>query len=466
MELVIKNGKVVMPGGVFEANVAVMNGKIVSLGKTELKADKIVDAGGKLVLPGLIDSHSHIAQPFQGALPKETWETGSVSAAFGGITTVIDFAAQFDPITYEKLGVMGDIKRKEEIAGKQSVIDFAFHGIFVDFSDMNAVLREMEEVVKYGYPSFKEFMTYLLLAISDWNLYLMLNKSREVGATVGVHAENYSLEEGMVKKFVEEGKKEPKYHPLSKPNLVEAEAIQRAIILAEWAKSRIYIAHMSTKEGVELVRNARMRGAAIYAETCPQYLTLTDDLYERPDGANFIISPPLRKKEDNEALWRALAEGYVALYGSDHVPLPSEAKMAAKSFNETPNGAPGNELMLPILYSEGVNKGRITLPRLVEVSSLNASKLFGLYPKKGLIAPGFDADIVILDHKLKRKVRLEDLHMDIDYVNWEGWELTGWPTMVISRGTLVIEEGQLVGKPGHGKPVRGKTDEEIIKTVR
>ncbi|MGQ9721888.1 MAG: dihydropyrimidinase [Candidatus Jordarchaeum sp.] len=466
MELVIKNGKIVLPSGVFEANVAVDNGEIVSLGKTELKADKVIDASGKLVLPGLIDSHSHIAQPFQGAIPKETWETGSISAAFGGITTVLDFVAQLDPITYEKLGVMGDIKRKEETAGKQAVIDFAFHGIFVDFSDMNIVLKEMEEAVKYGYPSFKEFMTYLLLAVSDWNLYRILSKAKEIGATVGVHAENYPLEEGMVKKFVEEGKKEPKYHPLSKPNLVEAEAIQRAILLAEWAQSRIYIAHMSTKEGVELVKNARLRGSTIYAETCPQYLTLTDDLYERPDGANFIISPPLRKKEDNEALWKALAEGYVALYGSDHVPLPSEAKMAAKSFNETPNGAPGNELMLPILYSEGVNKGRISLPRLVEVSSLNASKLFGLYPKKGLVAPGFDADIVILDPKLKKTVRLEDLHMDIDYVNWEGWKLTGWPTVVISRGTLVIEDGQLVGKPGHGKPVKGKIDEELIKTVR
>jgi dihydropyrimidinase len=465
MDLVIENGKVVWPSGVFDANIAVDKGKIVSVGKTVLKADRVINARGKLVLPGLIDSHSHIAQPFMGALPKETWETGTKSAAFGGITTTLDFAVQFDSLTFERTGLTRGIKNREEVADKEAVIDFAFHGIFIDFSDMEEVVREMKEAVDYGYPSFKEFMTYEGLSVDDWNLYQILCNAREIGATVGVHAENLVLELSLTKKFVKEGKTTAKYHPLAKPNVVEAEAIQRAILIAEWAKSRLYIAHMSTKEGVSLVRTARQRGSSIYAETCPQYLTLTDDLYSRPNGAHYIISPPLRKKEDIEELWKGLADGTVSLYGSDHVPLPGESKLKAESFDKCPNGAPSNELMLPILYSEGVRKGRISLPRLVEVSSLNAAKLFGLYPKKGLLAPGYDADIVLLDPKLMKTVRLVDLHMDIDYVNWEGWKLTGWPTMIISKGKVIIENGQFLGKAGDGEPVKGKIDEALTKTI-
>lgn len=461
IDLIIENGTLALPEGVVKGDIAIDNGKIVAIGTSSVfpKAEEKLDASRKLVLPGAIDSHTHFELPFMGETPPETWGQGSVAALFGGTTTVVDFAIQQKGDT-----LMNAVKEKASRAGSLSAVDYSFHGCFTDFSNVENVIKEIKEAVDYGISSFKEFMIYKKQGwqIEDWNLYLVLQEAQKLSALVGVHAESASIGESMIDKYVQEGKVEAEYHPLSKPNFVEAEAIQRAISIARYAGARLYIVHMSTKEGVSLVKTARSEEAPIYSETCPHYLTLTDEVYSRPNGINYILSPPLRKKEDIEALWRGLADGTVSIVGSDHVAYTIEQKKRhSKTFAEVPNGAGGVETRLPILYSEGVEKGRLSLPKLVEVCCTNSAKLFGMYPKKGTITVGSDADLVVLDPKLEKILSVENLHMGSDYTMFEGMKVKGYPIITILRGNITVKDGEFLGKEGSGQFVKTNIKDEI-----
>jgi len=466
IDLIIKNGTVVFNGNVLKTDIAINDGKIVKIGSKNHfpNAERVINAEGKFVFPGAIDTHTHFEQPFMGEVPPETWDQGTMAAAFGGNTMYIDFVVQ-----EHGKSLLDAVKTKVSYVNALSAIDFSFHACFTDFSDIDAVKAEVRKIIEYGIPSFKEYMTYRKEGyfVNDWELYQVLLEVRKFGGIVGVHAENAFIGDALIEKFLKEGKKAPKYHPLAKPNFVEAEAIQRAIAIANFAGARLYFVHVSTKEGVHLIREARCRGEPIFAETCPHYLTLTDDVYSRPDGINYIISPPLRKEDDIKALWSGLSDGTIQVTGTDHIAYTSEQKRKhSENFASVPNGAAGVELRLPIIYSEGVKKGRISLIKMVDICSTNAAKLFGLYPKKGTILPGSDADIVIFDPKIEKTITVEDLHMGTDYTIYEGMKVTGWPIMTILRGKIIVENGSYLGKKGDGSFIKGKIIDEIIDTLR
>jgi len=465
IDLIIENGTVVFNGNILKTDIAIENGKIIKIGNRNHfpAAERVINAEGKLVFPGAIDTHTHFEQPFMGEVPPETWDQGTIAAAFGGNTMHIDFVVQ-----EHGKSLLDAIKAKVSYVDALSAIDFSFHACFTDFSDMDMIRAEVRKIIEYGIPSFKEYMTYRKEGyfVNDGELYQLLREVQKFGGIVGVHAENTFIAESLIEEFLKEGKKSAKYHPLAKPNFVEAEAIQRAISIANFAGARLYVVHLSTKEGLHLIKEAKCRGEPIFAETCPHYLTLTDDVYSRPDGINYIMSPPLRKKDDIEALWKGLSDGTISVTGTDHIAYTSEQKRRhSETFANVPNGVPGVELRLPIIYSEGVRKGRISLTRMVDICSTNAAKLFGLYPKKGAILPGSDADIVIFDPKIEKTITVETLHMGTDYTIYEGMKVTGWPVITILRGKVIVENESYLGKKGDGSFIKGRIVDEIIDTV-
>lgn len=466
VDIIIKNGKVVTGGDVIEADIAIDGEKILAVGNLgELKADKTIDAKGKIVIPGGIDTHSHFELPFMGETPPETWEEGTMASAIGGTTTTIDFAVEG---LLPGDGGFDTLKKQLEHADKLSVIDYTTQGVFTKFDDMDKVLSDFKEIVEHGCPGFKEFMIYknVGIYINDWNLFKVLQGANKHGALVGVHAESADIGENWQAELVAEGKVDFKYHGVAKPNFVEAEAIQRAISIAEFAKSRLYIVHMSTREGVEMVRAARQKGLPIWSETCQHYLSVTDDIYNTDLALYSMCSPPLRKQEDIDALWGGIADGTVSIVGSDHVGYTKAQKEGhSEKFIDVPNGCPGAECRVPIVYSEGVGKGRISLPRFVEVVSTNAAKMFGIYPQKGIIAPGSDADLVIIDPKKEKILNVENLHMKVDWSLYKGMKVKGWPVMTILRGKVMVEDEKFLGKTGDGKFVKGKIEDSVIGSV-
>ncbi|RLI77419.1 dihydropyrimidinase, partial [Archaeoglobales archaeon] len=448
-----KDGRVVLPGGVVEANIAIEGGKIVGIGKGDIfpKAETVLNARNKIVIPGGIDAHTHFETPFMGALPEETWELGTKAAATGGTTCVVNFSIQKQGKKLKE-AIDADIER----ASKLSIIDFALHGCFTDIANMDSVISEIKPLIEMGVLSFKEFLIYKKEGwmIDDWGLFKILKEVGEYGGIVGVHAENAPIGEGFQEELTNEGKTESKYHPISKPNFVEAEAIQRASSIATFANAPLYIVHMSTKEGVEIVRRFRDGGAKIFAETCTHYLCFTEEVHERDFKS--LISPPLRKEEDILALWEGLSKGIVSIVASDHAPFNSgdkEKGFRNRGFITVPNGAPGVLERIPMIFYEGVVKGRITLQKMVEVTSTNVAKLLGLYPKKGVIAPGSDADLVIIDPD--KEVTLGcGLYDAIDWSLYEGMKIKGFPSEVLSKGEIVVEDGEFYGKPGHGEFIK------------
>lgn len=467
IDLVIKNGKVVTPERVLEADVAVDKGKVVALGEARIfpEAKKTIDAKDKLVFPGGIDSHTHFETKFMGAIPEETWETGTNAAALGGTTTVINFSIQ-----QKGKPLMDSINADIQRAGGLAVVDFALHGCFIDLSNVEAVIDEIPDLVKAGVPSIKEFLIYRHEGwmVDDWALFNIMEKSMIYKGFVGIHAENAYIGEGMRDRLTKEGKTEPKYHPISKPSFVESEAIQRSCAIAEATNAYMYIVHMSTKEGVRLVGGFREKGMPIYSETCTHYLKFTDALHGDPKmGVYSQLSPPLRKMNDVDALWEGLASGAVSIIGSDHAPFNKASKekgYSLKGFITVPNGAPGVLERFPVVYSEGVGKNKISLTRFVEITSTNSAKMFGLYPRKGTIAPGSDADIVVFDPKKKVKLG-QHLYEDMDWSLFEGVEITGFPETTLLRGKVIVENGKVVGKAGEGRFVDGRMDEGVIRSI-
>lgn len=443
--LLIKGGTVASPSGTVKADVLVRSGTIAAIGQG-LSGDETLDASGKLLLPGGIDAHTHMAMPFGGTVSCDDFADGTACGAFGGITTIIDFAIQG-----KGQSLADTIAKKRLDADGKVHVDYGLHIAITDLTE--AVMGEIPATIEAGVPTFKCFMTYPGMAVDDYTLYRVLKTASSNGGRVSVHAENLSMITGGVAALLKAGKTEPWHHAESRPDYVEAEAVARAIAWAEEAGAELYVVHLSTAKGLALVKAAQARGARIIAETCPQYLSLTEDKYREPDfgGAKYVMSPPLRKAADQAALWKGIAEGSVSTVASDHCPFTMEQKrMGLGDFSKIPNGGPGTEVILPILYSEGVLKDRITLERLVQVFSSNPARIFGL-AAKGAIEPGKDADIVVFDPAREWSLSEKELHTKAGFSLHEGLEVRGKAESVLCRGEFVVKAGRLVGEAGAGK---------------
>lgn len=449
-DLVIRGGKLATANEVFTADIGITNGRIAGLGHA-LTGVQSYDATGKIVVPGGIESHCHIAQESStGMMTADDYRTGSISAAFGGNTTIIPFAAQLKGQAIEEVVQVYDER------ASISVLDYSYHLIVTDTA-VDGFRDQMLGVFNRGITSFKVFLTYDI-ALTDEEFLDVLEVARDAGALTMVHAENNALVNWMRKRLGEGGHVAPKFHAPSRPRASEAEAISRAVTLAGYLDAPLLIVHVSTAEGVAEVSRAKLAGKAIYGETCPQYMFLTDKDLDRADGTKFICSPPLRDDETQDLLWRALQTGALDLYSSDHAPYRNDKtgklSKGGDDFRSVANGMPGIELRLPLLFSEGVMKGRITLPQFVQLSCANAARLFGLNPRKGTLAIGADADLAIWDPDVQWTVRHDEMHDNMDYSPMEGMELTGKPSATLQRGRFVTRDGALVAEPGDGRFLR------------
>ncbi|PWJ20916.1 dihydropyrimidinase [Jannaschia seohaensis] len=452
-DLVITGGTVVTAADTFRADIGISEGRIAALGLGLEGADRI-DATGKLVLPGGIEAHCHIAQESAtGGMTSDDYTSGSISAAFGGNSCFVPFAAQ-----HRGMGVTETLDLYDSRAQGASVIDYGYHLIVADPTE-KVLAEELPAAFERGVTSFKVFMTYDLMKIDDKQFLDILTVAKTHGALTMVHAENSGMIAWMTERLMAGGHTAPRYHAPSHPALAESEAMNRAISLAKLVDAPLLIVHVSTPEGAALVSQARLEGAKIFGETCSQYLFLTRDDLDRPgmEGAKFMCSPPLRDVATQEALWRHLQAGTFSLFSSDHAPYRYDetGKLSNgpdATFKQIANGMPGIGVRLPLLFSEGVNKGRITLQQFAALSATNAARLYGL-ERKGSIAVGMDADIAIWDPEETRIVSAENQHDNMDYSAFEGWEVTGWPVVTLSRGQRVIADGKLVAEPGHGQYV-------------
>jgi dihydropyrimidinase len=453
-DTIIKNGTVVTATDSFTADVAITGGKIVALGK-DLPRDNakcVLDASGKYVFPGGIDVHTHLDMPFGGTTSADDFETGTRAAAFGGTTTLIDFAIQYKG---QHLRQAFDTWM-QKAAGK-AVCDYAFHCIVTDISD--GQLQEMNALVGEGVTSFKLFMAYPgVFMLDDTSIFRALQTTAKNGAMICMHAENGSAIDVIVQQALAEGKTAPKYHALTRPTTAEAEAVSRAIALAEMAGAPIYIVHLSCNDALEKVREARDRGLPVYAETCPQYLYLSLENMDVPDfeGAKYVFTPPLREKWNQEKLWSGLKRDHLQVVSTDHCPFcfKEQKELGRGDFTKIPNGGPGVEHRMSLIFSGGVAAGRFSVNRFVELVATTPAKLFGLYPRKGTIAVGSDADLVIFDPKRKATISAKTHHMRVDYSMFEGIEVTGMADTVLSRGKVVIEGEKFLGHSGQGEFLR------------
>ena len=456
-DTIIRNGTVVTAADTYTADVAITNGKISAIG-TDLptaNATKLIDATNKLVLPGGIDVHTHLDMPFGGTTSADDFETGTRAAAFGGTTTLIDFAIQYKG---QPLRQAFDTWMSK--AASKAVCDYAFHCIVTDVS--GGQLSEMNDLVHEGVTSFKLFMAYPgVFMLDDGSIFKALQKTSQNGSLICMHAENGSAIDVIVQQALAEGKKAPKYHALTRPTTAEAEAVGRAVALAEMAGAPIYIVHLSCNDALEKVREARDRGLPVYAETCPQYLYLSLENMDAPgfEGAKYVFTPPLREKWNQEKLWQGLKRDHLQVVSTDHCPFcfKEQKEMGKDDFTKIPNGGPGVEHRMSLIYSGGVAGGRFSVNRFVELVSTTPAKLFGLYPRKGTIAVGSDADLVVFDPKRKHTISAKTHHMRVDYSMFEGIEVTGMADVVLSKGKVVVEGDRFLGRAGAGEFLRRAT---------
>lgn len=447
MDLIIKNGTVVTATEMFKADVAVKDGKIVAIG-TDLPTDgcsNVVDAAGKLVLPGAIDAHTHLAMPFGGTISADGYFAGTRAAACGGTTTVFDYVLQdFNE------NMVDSVKRRDALCAPEAAVDYAFH---VGVKDVHGdLLDSMKEAVDYGVPSFKVFMVYDF-GVKDGVFYEVLAKSKEIGALINVHAENNEMVNTLTEKYISEGKGSAWYHYMSRPEFVEAEADSRAIAWAKSLDAPLYIVHLANAAGVDYVTQAKAEGYQIYAETCPQYLEFTSDVYKREDGRNFVCSPPMKGQESQDALWAAIKRGDIDTIATDHCPFQqSEKDWGKDDFRKIPNGCAGIENMYPYMLGKA-NEGVIPFTKAVELCSTNPARIFGC-KDKGSLAVGKDADIVIYDPEKDFTISQKNMHSDCDHTIWEGVKVHGYPVQTYSRGRLVYDNGEFKGEAGWGKFVK------------
>src|SRR6201997_219361 len=456
-DTVLVNGRVVTATDTYASDIAISNGKIEAIGKNLPRdnAKKIIDAANKYVLPGGIDVHTHLDMPFGGTPLSDDFETGPRAAVFGGTTTLIDFAIQYKGQT---LRTAFDTWMQK--ASGRAVSDYAFHCIITELGA--AQLEVMNALVREGVTSFKLFMAYPgVFMLDDASIFKAFRATAQNGGLVCMHAENGGAIDGSVQRGLAEGKKAPKYHALPRPTRAEAGATARAIALAEMAGAPVYIVHMSCNDALEKVREARDRGLPVYAETCPQYLYLSLENMDAPgfEGAKYVFTPPLREKWHQEKLWQGLARDTLQVVSTDHCPFcfKEQKEMGKDDFTKIPNGGPGIEHRLSLIYTGGVHRKRFSPNRFVQLVSTAPAKLFGLYPRKGTIAVGSDADLVIFDPNEEQVISVKTHHMRVDYSMFEGIQIKGVPKTVLSRGRAVIDAGQFVGRPGSGQFLRRQT---------
>ncbi|CAM3298058.1 dihydropyrimidinase [Paenibacillus lupini] len=448
---IIRNGTIVTAADTYQADVLIDNGIIQQIG-LGLSADgaEIVDAAGKYVFPGGVDPHTHLDMPFGGTVTADDFETGTRAAAFGGTTTVIDFC-----LTDKGKPLSESLQKWHAKADGKAVIDYSFHLMISEIND--AVLAELPSIVKdEGITSFKVFMAYKnVFQADDGTLYRTMLSAKELGAMVMVHAENGDVIEFLVEKALAEGNTDPIYHALTRPSAIEGEATARAAALAELTGARLYVVHVTCAEAVKAISEARTRGVDVWGETCPQYLMLDQSYLALPDfeGAKYVWSPPLREKKHQDVLWNALITGQLQTFGSDQCSFnfKGQKDLGLGDFSKIPNGGPVIEDRFSILYSEGVAKGRLTLNQFVDIVATRNAKLFGLFPRKGTIAVGSDADLVIFDPNVERTISAETHHMNVDYNPFEGIQISGVPQSVLSRGEFVIKDQTYVGNAGTGQ---------------
>jgi dihydropyrimidinase len=456
-DTVIRNAVVGTAVDVFEADLGIAGGVITALGRGLGPARRDFDAAGRYVLPGGIDTHCHFDQPMRDSVTlADDFLSGTVSAAHGGTTTVVPFACQL-----QGQSVRDAVLDYHRRAAGKPVIDYGFHLIISDPTEV--VLREeLPALIREGYTSFKIYMTYETLKLSDRQIIAVLAVARHEGAMVMVHAENSDCIAWLTEELERQGKTAPYFHAVSRPQAVEREGTHRAITMSEIVGAPILLVHVSSADAVEQIRWAHGRGLKILAETCPQYLVLTADRLHVPgfEGAKYICSPPPRDEASQQAVWQGLASGVFQVVSSDHAafrfddPEGKKRHGVGASFTQVPNGIPGVETRMPLLFSEGVGKGRIDLRTFVALTATNAAWIYGLYPRKGTIAVGSDADVVVWDQDREVVITSDLLHSACDYTPYEGMRVRGWPTVVFSRGEVVVEEGKLLVTPGRGQFLR------------
>jgi dihydropyrimidinase len=464
MSLLIKNGRIITATDDYSGDVFIEGEKIVAVGRNldalaarpggagEAPAGTdIIDATGLLVLPGGIDPHVHLDMPFMGTFSSDTHETGTRAALFGGTTTVIDFVLQTQGHSLREA-----LEQWNGRARGTAVGDYSFHIAVTDFNDQTrAEIRTMIETE--GITSFKTFMAYKgALMIDDRQMTALMQEVRRQGGMVTVHATNGDMIDYLVAKHRSEGNLSPRYHYLSQPEVTEAEASGRFADIADYTGCPGYIVHLTCEGALNAVRNATRRNQHLFVETCIQYLLLDDSLYDQDfEGAKWVMSPPLRKKKDQSTLWAGINQGLVNVVATDHCPFLWKQKlMGEKDFSKIPNGHPAIENRMELLFSEGVAKGRISLNKYVEVACTNPAKIFGMFPRKGTIAPGSDADIVLFDPNKKHTLSAATHHMNVDYSAYEGWELTGKVQTVLLRGRIAIDKGQCLLPKGYGQFIK------------
>jgi dihydropyrimidinase len=451
LDLVIRGGTVVNATYTTRCDIGILDGRIAIMGENLDGGLKRIDAGGLLIMPGGIDSHVHLEQPSGDAIMADDFASGSRSAAFGGNTMLLAFGLQPKGSSLKEA-----IKDYHASAASKTFLDFNFHPIITDASEV-VLQKELPEVIRSGHRSFKVFMTYEALRLSDEAILNLFVVARSEGALVLIHAENHDVISVLTKRLAAEGKLAPRFHVDAHAAVAEEEATQRILSLAEWANVPVAILHVSTRGALEAIRRAQQRGQKVYAETCPQYLVFDPEDLESPEAAKLVFSPPPRDQSHREACWENLINGGLATVSSDHCPFrfhgpggkqPQNGKI---DFRSIPNGIPGVETRLPILFSEGVSKGRITLNQFVALASTNHARIYGLFPRKGLIAVGADADLVFWDPEKKVTLSQSILHHDCDYTPYEGMEVTGWPVRTLLRGNTVVSDGELMASPGTGR---------------
>jgi len=458
--LLIRNGRIVTAADNYHGDILVEGDKIKIIGADlQLHADQTIDARGNYVIPGGIDCHTHMELNVGAATSSDDFETGTIAAAHGGTTTIIDFPTQQRG---EKMRVALDAWMQK--AEGKAAIDYAFHMIISDLPD--DFLPDMDALVREGITSFKLFTAYPeRLMLDDATIFKAMTRAGENGGFIMMHAENGSIIDYLVKKMIAAGKTTPNYHPLARPHEVEEEAVHRVIALAEMARVPVYIVHVSSHRAMEQIRAARARGLPVYGETCPHYLFLAQEDYadDSFDGAKYVCSPPIRERANQAHLWRALAADDLQVVSTDHCPfcmkegyrgLPKQKELGIGNFSKIPNGVPGVENRLHLLYQGGVVERGWAMNRFVQLTSAAPAKLFGLYPRKGTISVGSDADIVVWDPKRKYTIRAVEHFMRVDYNPYEAMTIDGSPAYVIARGRVIFEGDKFVGKAGAGEFLR------------
>ena len=448
-DLLIKQGNIVTADASFKGDIAVKDGKIAVMGnKLDADAHRIIDARGRYVIPGGIDVHVHFELPFCGTTSSDDFFTGTRAAACGGVTTVIDFATQDT-----QKGLIAGIEKRRKAAEPKVCIDYSLHGNITSWNDNTPV--EIAFAVALGIPTIKMFMIYEEEGwmADDAMLFSALELTEVLNFRLMVHAESERVMKLLIAHYLEQKKKLGAYgHALSRPNFIEAEAVQRAITWTAVTAGRLYIVHMSTHEGVELVRAARNDGIDVIAETCPQYLLLQDDVFkDKKTGHLYATCPQIKKKEDNLRLWQGLEEGIISVVATDTCPFTTKQKAMWKGdFTKIPYGLPGVETLLPLIYTYGVRKGLLSMNQFVQVVSTNPAKIMGLYPRKGALSPGSDADITIFDPRKETVIDHKKLATNCDWSPYQGWKARGFPDYTLLRGNVIVENGEFCGKQGMG----------------